>query len=97
MTVKETIKKLKAKIKCMQRETSGIDSQCNNHNCDECALCYGQGTTGEQKKALVMAVKSLEAWEKVKKETTNWHNIKLTIEQYEFLDIIEPYLSEVEE
>lgn len=47
--------------------------------------------------ALDMAIKSLEAWEKVKKETTNWHNTKLTIGQYEmFLDIVEPYLSELE-
>ena len=47
--------------------------------------------------ALDMAIKSLEAWEKLKKETTNWHNTKLTIGQYEmFLDIVEPYLSELE-
>ena len=60
----------------------------------ENGVCY---VTENDVNVLRMAIKSLEAWSKIKKETTNWHNIKLTIDQYEFLDIVEPYLAEVEE
>ena len=59
MNNEEAQKMLIAKIECMKRETSGIDQDCNYRNCDECELCYAQGTTGDQIEALNMAVKAL--------------------------------------
>ena len=61
MTNQEAIQMLTAKVKCMQRETSGTDVDCNSRNCDDCELCYAQGTTGEQGKALNMAISALQA------------------------------------
>ena len=59
MTDEQAKKMLKAKLECLKRETSGID--CNaGYNCDECELLYAQGTAGEQKKALNMAIQALE-------------------------------------
>ena len=60
INIDETIKKLEARKNCMERETSGIDIQCNCHNCDECDLCYAQGTTGEQREALEYAINTLK-------------------------------------
>ena len=63
MTNQEAIQMLTAKVKCMQRETSGTDVDCNSRNCDDCELCYAQGTTGEQREALNMAISALQAQE----------------------------------
>jgi len=60
MTPEETIKILTAKAECMRRETSGIDIDCNYRNCDECDLCYKQGTTGDQMEALRVAISALQ-------------------------------------
>ena len=60
ITPEETIKILEAKVECKKRETSGIDIDCNYRNCDECDLCYKQGTTGEQIEALSMAISALQ-------------------------------------
>ena len=60
MTNQESKKMLKAKLECLKRETSGTDIDCNYRNCDECNLCYEQGTMGEQKEALGFAIKALE-------------------------------------
>lgn len=56
MTIDECVKMLIAKIECMKRETSGIDTDCNAQKCDDCSLCYEQGTIGKQKEALMYAV-----------------------------------------
>ena len=61
MTNKEAIKMLTAKAECIRRETSGTDIDCNLRNCDECDLCYKQGTMGEQMEALGMAISALQA------------------------------------
>jgi len=61
ITPEETIKILTAKAECMRRETSGIDIDCNYRNCDECNLCYKQGTTGDQMEALRVAISALQA------------------------------------
>jgi len=63
MTPEETIKILTAKAECMRRETSGIDIDCNYRNCDECDLCYKQGTTSDQMEALRVAISALQAQE----------------------------------
>lgn len=60
MTREEARNMLVAKTICLTRETSGTDTECNSHNCDNCGLNYEQGNMGEQKKALDMAIKALE-------------------------------------
>lgn len=60
MTREEAKKMLKAKLECLKHETSGMYSDCNRRNCDECSLNYEQGNMGEQKEALDMAIKALE-------------------------------------
>ena len=61
MKKQEAIKMLTVKVECMRRETSGIDVDCNSRNCDNCELCYAQGTMGEQQEALTMAISALQA------------------------------------
>ena len=51
-----------SKIECMKRETSGTDTNCNLHNCDDCSLCYEQGTIGEQKEVLMFAVDTMRKY-----------------------------------
>ena len=60
MTNKEAIEILTAKAECIRREVSGTDFACNLRNCDECDLCYAQGTTGEQREAIEMAISALQ-------------------------------------
>ena len=60
MTNEEAREMLIAKLKCLRRETSGTDTECNNRNCVECPLNYEQGNMGEQKEALETAIKALE-------------------------------------
>ena len=67
MTIEDCIKMLIAKEKCMKRETSGIDTDCNSHNCNNCSLCYEQGTIGEQKMALLFAVDAMRQYQKVER------------------------------
>lgn len=61
MTNQEAIEMLTAKAECIRREASGIDVDCNHRNCDECDLCYKQGTMGDQMEALGVAVSALQA------------------------------------
>lgn len=68
MTIEDCTKILIAKEKCMERETSGIDTDCNLHNCDDCFLCYEQGTVGEQKEALRFAVDTMRKYQKIKEQ-----------------------------
>ena len=35
MTIDKCVEMLIAKEKCMKRETSGTDTDCNDHNCDQ--------------------------------------------------------------
>ena len=65
MTIDDCIKMLIAKEKCMKRETSGIDTDCNLHNCDNCSLCYEQGTMGEQKEAFKFAIDTMRKYQKI--------------------------------
>lgn len=62
MKIEQAKKMLEAKLECLKRETSGTDYNCNNSNCDECSLCYEQGTMAEQKEALRIAIESLDHW-----------------------------------
>lgn len=66
MTNEEAIKKIKAKLECMDRQTRGIFEECNSDMCDSCDLNYDQGNMGEQKETLRMAIKALETVERIK-------------------------------
>ena len=59
MTNEQAVNMLNAKLECLNLETSGTDF-CNHTNCYDCSLSYEQGNIGEQKEALVMAIKALE-------------------------------------
>lgn len=71
MSIDDCAKMLIAKEKCMSRETSGTDTDCNSHNCDECSLCYEQGTMGEQKEALKFAVDTMRKYQKLQADEEN--------------------------
>ena len=60
MTEQTAIEKLKAKLTCKKLELlRSIEKGCDR-NCDECEYCYAQGTVGEQREALAMAIQALE-------------------------------------
>lgn len=64
--ITNAIKMLEAKLKCMTRETSGINENCNCKLCESCSLNYEQGNIGEQKEAISIAIyvlKNLEVSE----------------------------------
>ena len=58
MTREKATNMLKAKLECLKRQTGATDSDCDI--CDNCSLRYEQGTIGEQKLALAMAIMELE-------------------------------------
>ena len=71
MTIDDCIKMLIAKEKCMERETGGTDTDCNFHNCDDCSLCYEQGTMREQKMALLFAVDAMRKYQLMQADYEN--------------------------
>ena len=60
MTESGALVKLKAYLKCQERQASGICSEHDDGKCNNCNLCYGQGTTGEHIKSIKMAIQALE-------------------------------------
>ena len=60
MTNSEAVKKLRAYLKCKSMEVKGIYEDCNNKRCDDCDLCYMQGTTGEHMTAIGIEIHALE-------------------------------------
>ena len=60
MTKEEAAKILESKAECMRREISGVYADCNYRKCDDCELNYAQGTMGEQKEAIQVAVEALQ-------------------------------------
>lgn len=60
MTEREAVEKLKAYSKCQLLQVKGIYEDCNEKKCDNCDLCYMQGTTGEHREAIDMAMQALE-------------------------------------
>ena len=66
MTLDEAKKMAEAKLKCMERDVSGTDDDCNNKRCYECPLNYEQGNMGEQKEWLRMSINALEREQKYK-------------------------------
>ena len=60
MTEQEALTMLKAKLTCMKLEgLACIENGCF-HDCDNCEYNYAQGTVGEQKEALDIAIKAIE-------------------------------------
>lgn len=60
MNNSEVLEKLRAYLKCRERQVTGIYYACNNKKCDDCDLCYMQGTTGEHIEAVEVATQALE-------------------------------------
>lgn len=60
MTESEAIEKLRAYHKCQRLQVKGIYEDCNQNLCDNCDLCYAQGTTGEHIKSIEIAIQALE-------------------------------------
>ena len=60
MNNSEVLEKLRAYLKCRRRQVKGIYEDCNNKKCDNCDLCYMQGTVGEHIEAIEVATQALE-------------------------------------
>lgn len=60
MNNSEVLQKLRAYLKCRKRQVKGIYYACNNKKCDDCDLCYMQGTTDEHIEAIEVATQALE-------------------------------------
>ena len=59
MKTSEVIEKLRAYLKCQRLQVKGIYEDCNNKLCDNCDLCYAQGTVGEHIKSIEIAIQAL--------------------------------------
>ena len=57
---------LKAKAKCIERICKGIYEDCNEQKCDNCDLCYAQGTNGEQIELMLQCAEWLEELKVIK-------------------------------
>lgn len=60
MTELDALRMLNAYKKCCSLQTLGNAEICDTRKCDECSLCYEQGTNGEHNEAIAMAIKALE-------------------------------------
>ena len=60
MTIDEAQIMLRAKAKCIERICKGIYEDCNEQKCDNCDLCYAQGTNGEQIELMLQCAEWLE-------------------------------------
>ena len=72
MTDGEAVEKLKAYHKCQRLQVKGIYEDCNEKLCDDCDLCYMQGTAGEHIKSIEIAIKALKKQEKIKEAFEMW-------------------------
>ena len=60
MDVSDALEKLQAYIKCQKLQVKGIYEDCNETKCDNCDLCYMQGTIGEHIECVEIAIKALK-------------------------------------
>ena len=72
MKTSEAIEKLRAYYKCQRLQVKGIYEDCNDNLCDNCDLCYAQGTVGEHIKSIEIAIQALEKQEKIKEAFEMW-------------------------
>lgn len=56
----EAVEKLRAYLKCQENKVKGINALCNHNLCDDCDLCYMQGTTKEHLTSIELAIQALE-------------------------------------
>ena len=68
MTIDEAQIMLKAKAKCIERICKGIYEDCNEQKCDDCDLCYAQGTNGEQIELMLQCAEWLEELKAIKSD-----------------------------
>lgn len=66
MTIDEAQTMLNAKAKCIERICKGIYEDCNEQKCDNCDLCYAQGTNGEQIELMLQCAEWLEELKVIK-------------------------------
>lgn len=80
MTIDEAQIMLKAKAKCIERICKGIYEDCNEQKCDNCDLCYAQGTNGEQIELMLQCAEWLEELKAIKSDgfTDNLLNMGFT-------------------
>ena len=87
MTIDEAQTMLNAKAKCIERICKGIYEDCNEQKCDNCDLCYAQGTNGEQIELMLQCANWLEELKEIKemdlsipqhftKEQSDWIKMK---------------------
>lgn len=60
MNNNEAVEKLRAYLKCQENKVKGINALCNPNLCDDCDLCYMQGTTSEHLTSIELAIQALE-------------------------------------
>ena len=60
MNNSEVLEKLRAYLKCQENKVKGINAMCTHNMCDDCNLCYMQGTTSEHIEAIEVATQALE-------------------------------------
>ena len=72
MTIDEAQIMLKAKAKCIERICKGIYEDCNEQKCDNCDLCYAQGTNGEQIELMLQCAEWLEELKVLREEKSEF-------------------------
>ena len=72
MTESEALEKLHGYCKCQKLQVKGIYEDCNARRCDDCDLCYMQGTKGEHIASVEIAIQALEKQEKIKESFEMW-------------------------
>lgn len=72
MTIDEAKSMLIAKANCIDKQCEGIYEHCNENLCDNCVLCYAQGTNGEQIKLLRQCAEWLEELKAYKEKPEGW-------------------------
>lgn len=74
MTENEAKVMLEAYMECDRRKNEVVyDYQCDK-DCEACELNYAQGTVGEHKEAVNMAINALVKQEKIKEAFEKWKN-----------------------
>ena len=60
MDERGALEKLEAYCKCQKMQVKGHYEECNDNMCDECDLCYMQGTNGDHIASIEIAIKALK-------------------------------------
>ena len=60
MDERDALYKLVAYLKCQKSQVKGIYENCNEEKCNDCDLCYAQGTFGEHIASIEIAISALK-------------------------------------